>query len=405
LGNALKIKRKRTSHLRFKSFRYGLFAKPFESVNFAEKDALIMNILLLLLIIQGVILSLLLFTRKINVLQNRLLGGFVLIISIVYLIEVLEFSYPQMSMGAWFFPFACLKLLEPVFLFSYSKALSDSNRSVSVKKFLPALIVGTVFGIWCYWDAGMISFESFTTSLYSNVLSGLNVLFWGIYLPSSYRLIRNACDGGNITPIYRSLFQILFIIILVALGLEILDDVNDRFQFWGDLDFFDLIDVLFLGMIYFISYKALSEPQLFHDVQALLPKAEPPVKYSGSTLSDERLQTIQEQFEILIQKEKPYLNGELTIQDLANQLKVSRQYLTQILNVRMKCNFNDYINRLRVEEFKRRAQDSRYDNYTILALALDSGFNSKTTFNTIFKKHTGQTPSQYRKGLVSKSEE
>ncbi|MFA8436033.1 MAG: helix-turn-helix domain-containing protein [Marinifilaceae bacterium] len=364
-----------------------------------------MNILLLLLIIQGVILSLLLFTRKINVLQNRLLGGFVLIISIVYLIEVLEFSYPQMSMGAWFFPFACLKLLEPVFLFSYSKALSDSNRSVSVKKFLPALIVGTVFGIWCYWDAGMISFESFTTSLYSNVLSGLNVLFWGIYLPSSYRLIRNACDGGNITPIYRSLFQILFIIILVALGLEILDDVNDRFQFWGDLDFFDLIDVLFLGMIYFISYKALSEPQLFHDVQALLPKAEPPVKYSGSTLSDERLQTIQEQFEILIQKEKPYLNGELTIQDLANQLKVSRQYLTQILNVRMKCNFNDYINRLRVEEFKRRAQDSRYDNYTILALALDSGFNSKTTFNTIFKKHTGQTPSQYRKGLVSKSEE
>jgi len=328
-----------------------------------------------------------------------MLGSFILIISAFSGIEVLLSFFPESSQGLWLIPFACLKLLEPLTLFLYAKTLTDSSFSVSYKNFLPVLFVGVVFGIGCYWSGGWMGFEFFTNSFYSIILSTLGLLMWAYCLPRSYRLVLKASAEKRITTNYMSLLRFLFLIILISLALEILDDVNDQHHFFKELDFFDVIDLLYLGMVYFISYKALSQPQMFQDVQALLPKVDPPAKYSSSSLSEDRLRVIQEQLQSLIQEEKPYLKGDLTIQDLAKKLTVSRQYLTQVLNEKMKCNFNDYINFFRVEEFKQRAKDPRYENYTILALALDSGFNSKTTFNTIFKKHTGLTPSQYRKGL------
>ena len=94
---------------------------------------------------------------------------------------------------------------------------------------------------------------------------------------------------------------------------------------------------------------------------------------------------------------KPFLNGELTASELADELEMSRHQLSQILNYQLGLNFYDFINEYRVEEFKSRLKLSENNNLTLLGIAYDSGFNSKTTFNTIFKKVTGLTPSQYKK--------
>ena len=96
-------------------------------------------------------------------------------------------------------------------------------------------------------------------------------------------------------------------------------------------------------------------------------------------------------------EQKPYFNSELTLSQLANELNVSTHYLSNILNNYIHKNFYEFINNYRVDEVKKRIISHRNSNFTILAIALDCGFNSKATFNRIFKNYTGNTPSQFQK--------
>ncbi|HEX2935724.1 MAG TPA: helix-turn-helix domain-containing protein [Bacteroidales bacterium] len=96
-------------------------------------------------------------------------------------------------------------------------------------------------------------------------------------------------------------------------------------------------------------------------------------------------------------EKKPYLNPEITLPILAADLNVSSEYLSRILNQRLGKNFYDFINHYRIEEFKTRCTLPEYKQYTIIAIALDSGFNSKATFNRVFKNSTGLTPGEYTK--------
>ena len=93
--------------------------------------------------------------------------------------------------------------------------------------------------------------------------------------------------------------------------------------------------------------------------------------------------------------EKPHLNPELTLGRLARQLRVSPDYLSNILNNRLNKNFFDFINYYRVEEFKQLCRKNKHHNITIMGLAWDAGFNSKATFNRVFKKTTGKTPGEF----------
>lgn len=97
--------------------------------------------------------------------------------------------------------------------------------------------------------------------------------------------------------------------------------------------------------------------------------------------------------------EKPYLNSTLSLYQLARQLKVSSHYLSHILNNRLHKNFYEYVNHHRIDEVKRRIASDHHAKYTILAIALDCGFNSKATFNRTFKNYTGYTPSQFQQEL------
>ena len=91
------------------------------------------------------------------------------------------------------------------------------------------------------------------------------------------------------------------------------------------------------------------------------------------------------------------MNEKLTVSELAQKLNISRHHLTQIINEKLNKNFYTFINEFRIEEVKIMFLDKKKEHYTILAVAYECGFNSKSTFNTLFKKYTGLTPSEYRK--------
>lgn len=103
---------------------------------------------------------------------------------------------------------------------------------------------------------------------------------------------------------------------------------------------------------------------------------------------------------------KPFLDPDLKLHDLAKQMNTPPYVLSDIINQEEKINFYQFINQYRVEEFMQRVSLPEFNNYTLLAIAFDVGFNSKASFNRIFKQHTQMTPSEYKRkkvGLIAQS--
>ncbi len=90
-----------------------------------------------------------------------------------------------------------------------------------------------------------------------------------------------------------------------------------------------------------------------------------------------------------------YKKSDLSINDLSTRLGVHSNYLSQVINQKEKKNFYDFVNTYRLAEFKRLVAMPRNQQFTLLSLAYDCGFSSKSSFNRYFKEATGQTPSQY----------
>ncbi len=103
-----------------------------------------------------------------------------------------------------------------------------------------------------------------------------------------------------------------------------------------------------------------------------------------------------ESIEQVIRAGQLYLDPHLSLTSLSEVVKICEGYISQLINYFTEQNFTSYINSLRVEEAKRLLQDSNYDHFTMVAIGMESGFNSKSTFYAAFKKYTGISPTEYR---------
>jgi AraC-like DNA-binding protein len=169
----------------------------------------------------------------------------------------------------------------------------------------------------------------------------------------------------------------------------------------------------FVGLsifIYWTSYTALTQPLVFSvikgnndETHGSLPKLTvqmPVKKYANSTLDEIEKQRICAALDSLIRNENVYLDAELTIDVLAEKASCTRHALSQVLNECVKQSFYDYINYHRVEAAKILLADESRAGHKIASIAYDAGFNSISTFNEVFKKSTGCTPSQFRRKPV-----
>lgn len=120
-------------------------------------------------------------------------------------------------------------------------------------------------------------------------------------------------------------------------------------------------------------------------------------KYQKSGLNDSIAEQIHEKLKQQMQTEKWYRNPELSLSELAQKLNIQPNILSQVINTCENMNFYDYINQLRIDEFKELVTLPESQKYTLLSLAFDCGYNSKTSFNRNFKKVTGLSPSEYLK--------
>lgn len=167
----------------------------------------------------------------------------------------------------------------------------------------------------------------------------------------------------------------------------------------------DAIWLAFSTITYFVGYFAIHQPEIFKlssQPQSLFESA---TDLDQQVVSDgqagkkveqiEDLSGLRLQVEEYMAKNKPYTNPKLSLSELAGKLKISQHTLSRVINDGFEKNFFDFINSYRIDDFKKRVDNPKFKNYTLLSIAYEVGFNSKTAFNRSFKKITGQTPRDY----------
>lgn len=122
-------------------------------------------------------------------------------------------------------------------------------------------------------------------------------------------------------------------------------------------------------------------------------------KYAKSSLRSEDLRKFAIAMDELMERKKLFLNPELSLAEVSEELTIPKHHLTQAMNTELGKNFYAYINELRVKKFMEMVVDPKFKDYTFLAIAFECGFNSKSTFNSVFKRITGFTPSEYLDSL------
>lgn len=154
--------------------------------------------------------------------------------------------------------------------------------------------------------------------------------------------------------------------------------------------------ILWLGvsiLIYWIGYSMLMRPEIFIVEKLIEPDVVPNEEPKLSDKTDEHYQRLL----VLMKEEELFRNSNLNMDMLSKSIGLSKGYVSQIINTKEGKNFFDFVNSYRVEDVKQKLSDSSFDHYNILGIALDAGFKSKSTFNSVFKKMCGETPSQFKR--------
>jgi len=133
-------------------------------------------------------------------------------------------------------------------------------------------------------------------------------------------------------------------------------------------------------------------------VRLVLPQEQPASRYAKSGLPSADAERIFKQVQLYFEEHKPYLDAGLRLDDLAKSTQISRNHISQAINECGKTPFWNFVNMYRLQEAQRRLKDVALSHYTIEAIALDAGFNSLSTFNSLFKRVVGLTPKEWRSG-------
>ncbi len=343
-------------------------------------------------ILLSLFLALLLFTKKGKTTADMILAGWLSITSFHL------FAYYLLVSNAYLdFPYLLgleipIPLIHGPILYVYVATLTNrtSKKFPWFIHFIPAIaayILLTGFfslsidqKIYVYQNQG-IGYEKIRSLIHFPIIpSGI------FYVTLSLISLKNHHQNIAAQFSYSEKINLNWLVYLTAgMGIIWLSVI-----FGNDTSTFMLVDLFILV----IGYFGIKQVGIFTNVLHLGSEIER-TKYQKSGLSDESSSIIYQRLTQLMLVDKLYKDPELSLDILAERLSVHSNSLSQVINSIEGRNFYDYINQLRVQEFKRLVALPENNKFTFLAIAFDAGFNSKTSFNRNFKKATGLSPSAY----------
>ena len=238
------------------------------------------------------------------------------------------------------------------------------------------------------------------------LLTMLGVVHLVIYFVALLRL-RPAAAGRRDEPENAILFKRWYQTLALLFGGFVVLRIGYLFLLLTDATYATLTSYAMpIGMtafIYGIGFIGFRHPEVFGSAPALLTQRELAAtgpsasSYATSPLDEVALADLARRLDAYMNAAQPYLDASLCVGDLARALEVPSRQVSQVLNSVLGESFFDYINRYRIAEAQRLLGDPVYKEATILHILYEAGFNSKSTFNRVFKEYVGQTPSAYRK--------
>ena len=293
-------------------------------------------------------------------------------------------------------------------LYLYTRAVTSKNFRFSAKDILHMLPFAIVFCmtlVLYQFQPYKVKLALLKTGIYDTTSFTIYFIILQVitltYLVKTFQLARrkNKKLKSYFSSIEKINFEWLKLVVTAFLVMWIVDIVNLVMYF------LEISTATSMKLLYLISLlinfifvnllilKNLKLPSIEDDTENESQKH----KYENSPLTEQEKTDILCRLEDLMKGEKLYLNSSLNLGETARHLNIAPRYLSQVINELKKQNFYDYVNSYRIDEAKRLLIDSNHENDKILAVQGECGFNSKSAFNSMFKKLTGITPSEYRK--------
>lgn len=366
-----------------------------------------------LIYVAGISISLFLFIMLISKRQktgaDKILSIW-LFFALVHLIFIAWYAsglaYKTPDLVGWELP---LPFLHGPFLYLYILFLSCQrhHKWLYLLHFIPAILVAIILAfVLPEVHSSTYALSAFTPLFHGMVtaimISGVVYVILSLILLSRHQ--RNiAGQFSNTDKITLSWMRYL---------------ISGMSVIWIVVIFIQSAQALYIAValfIFFIGYFGIRQTGIFSNIslphEVLLPAvletaAQPKkadhitetadrIKYEKTKVDENKASEIQAELLVLMKEQECYKDPELTLGDLAGILNITPGILSQVINSREGKNFYDYINTLRIEAFKQLLLQPESRQYTLLSLAFECGFNSKTSFNRNFKKITGMSPSVY----------
>jgi AraC-like DNA-binding protein len=391
---------------------FGRFAQHFTAVL-----PQLIDTLLVLGAAQGLFLAVVLATKRTNSTANKLLAVAMLAFSLFVVRSLYyERGYYLTYPGFIGFSVALVFVFGPI-LYLYAKVVSEGGHTFRRRwllHFVPAGLV-TLYFVPVYSQSGpqkLAYLERIVRdgppadlALMMNLQypHGLTYVALTILLLRRHRA-RLRETYSNIDRINLDWLRNLTVGIVAVWGLATALRLLEMVGITTPLDA-TLTPVAVSVFVYAIGYFGLKQPEIFHPTRIAPEPAQPSavveavdksVAYEKSGLTPQQAESHLKRLIALMEEKELYKNSLLTLPELADELRISQHHLSEVINTQLGKNFYDFVNGYRVEEVMRRMRDPRSSQLTILAIALESGFNTKSSFNTFFKKYAGVTPSQFR---------
>ena len=371
---------------------------------------------------QGILLIIFLFFKRENRTANNLLALLLLLISFSLFLNFLYASGLILKIPHFIGLDNPNPFLIPPLIYFYARALTTKDFKLKPKDLFHLIpFIAYFFYVYVNFFIQDAAYKIEFLETMSNVKmptdllisSFLKIIQAIIYLLMSFSLLNKHTNSiknefSYVEKINLSWLKIITLSITIIYAIRLVGITLPIF--FAELKpgfiegIMELLNVLF---IYIMAYFALSQPEIFKnskplkstfpettenriEINAIKPK------YSTSTISEDTSRQILQDLRKYMVEEKPYLKSGLTIGEVAESLGIHSKSLSQVINEQVQVNFFNFVNQYRVEEVKSKLQNKEFAHFSILGIALDSGFSSKSSFNTIFKKFTGETPSSYK---------
>lgn len=347
---------------------------------------------------QGLFAAILMMTKKERTVADKLLTAWLSLLSIEFLtcsIDFMIFGTPLLS--------SSFLLFNPAFYF-YSKSLIDSSfklKWVQLLHLIPfiffeslAYILKEPYSLGDFFDPDstlwfryFFSIASFLSWIFYNTATSSLILRHRKRLLNELSNIESNSKVGwllFIVVFYNTYSLILMVVSLVSIVSSISLTISHVYNY-----------STMLLMVYILGFYGLRQQKVIQDFDNTLENG----KYSRSNLNQSQKLLIQEKLLGYFKKEMPYLNPELNMDSLSQELDIPKYQLTEVLNTNIGKNFFQFVNEYRIKAVIEKLLDPN-NLYSIEAIGYDCGFSSKSSFFTVFKKFTGMTPQKYRMTMI-----